>query len=80
MRAGAPSISTVVPSCASRRTSASPIGPCTGDTTEEPSLPTVFSPSHGPIALALVRREANPGDTVALKGSTALIVDVPFER
>jgi hypothetical protein len=25
-----------------------------------------------------VRREANPGDTVALGGSTALIVDVPF--
>ncbi len=24
----------------------------------------VVSPSHGPIALALVRREANPGDTV----------------
>jgi folate-binding protein YgfZ len=40
----------------------------------------VVSPAHGPIALALVRREANPGDRVALKGSTALIVDVPFER
>jgi folate-binding protein YgfZ len=40
----------------------------------------VVSPDHGPIALALVRREANPGDRVALKGSTALIVDVPFER
>ncbi len=38
----------------------------------------VVSPSHGPIALALVRREANPGDTVAVDGSTALIVDVPF--
>jgi tRNA-modifying protein YgfZ len=38
----------------------------------------VLSPDHGPIALALVRREANPGDTVALDGSTALIVDVPF--
>jgi folate-binding protein YgfZ len=38
----------------------------------------VVSPEHGPIALALVRREANPGDTVALDGSTALIVDVPF--
>ena len=41
---------------------------------------SVVSPVHGPIALALVRREANPGDRVALKGSTALIVDVPFER
>jgi folate-binding protein YgfZ len=38
----------------------------------------VVSPDHGPIALALVRREANPGDTVLLDGSTALIVDVPF--
>ena len=38
----------------------------------------VVSPEHGPIALALVRREANPGDTVAVDGSTALIVDVPF--
>jgi tRNA-modifying protein YgfZ len=40
----------------------------------------VVSPEHGPIALALVRREANPGDTVALEGSTGLIVDVPFAR
>jgi folate-binding protein YgfZ len=40
----------------------------------------VVSPDHGPIALALVRREANPGDTVDLDGSTALIVDVPFAR
>ena len=40
----------------------------------------VVSPEHGPIALALVRREANPGDTVALDGSTALVVDVPFRR
>jgi len=40
----------------------------------------VVSPDHGPIALALVRREAKPGDTVDLAGSTALIVDVPFAR
>jgi folate-binding protein YgfZ len=40
----------------------------------------VVSPDHGPIGLALVRREANPGDTVDLAGSTALIVDVPFAR
>jgi tRNA-modifying protein YgfZ len=40
----------------------------------------VVSPDHGPIALALVRREANPGDTVEVDGSTALIVDVPFAR
>ena len=40
----------------------------------------VVSPDLGPIGLALVRREANPGDTVALSGSSALIVDVPFTR
>jgi tRNA-modifying protein YgfZ len=40
----------------------------------------VVSPEHGPIALALVRREANPGDTVELDGASALIVDVPFTR
>jgi tRNA-modifying protein YgfZ len=40
----------------------------------------VVSPEYGPIGLALVRREANPGDTVAVNGSTALIVDVPFSR
>jgi folate-binding protein YgfZ len=40
----------------------------------------VVSPEHGPIALALVRREANPGDTVAVDGSSALIVEVPFAR
>lgn len=40
----------------------------------------VVSPEHGPIGLALVRREANPGDTVAVNGTTAVIVDVPFKR
>jgi folate-binding protein YgfZ len=40
----------------------------------------VVSPEHGPIALALVRREANPGDTVSVNGATGLIVDVPFKR
>ena len=40
----------------------------------------VDSPDHGPIALALVRREANPGDTVVADGTSALIVDVPFAR
>jgi folate-binding protein YgfZ len=39
---------------------------------------SVVSPAHGPIALALVRREANPGDTVSANGAEALIVDVPF--
>jgi tRNA-modifying protein YgfZ len=40
----------------------------------------VVSPEHGPIALALVRREANPGDTVQANGATGLIVDIPFSR
>jgi folate-binding protein YgfZ len=40
----------------------------------------VVSPEHGPIALALVRREANPGDTVQVDGTSALIVDIPFAR
>jgi len=40
----------------------------------------VVSPEHGPIGLALVRREANPGDTVEADGTTALIVDIPFAR
>jgi folate-binding protein YgfZ len=40
----------------------------------------VVSPDHGPIALALVRREANPGDTVQADGASALIVEIPFTR
>lgn len=40
----------------------------------------VVSPEHGPIALALVRREANPGDTVEAGDASALIVEVPFTR
>jgi folate-binding protein YgfZ len=40
------------------------------------------SPAHGPIALALVRREAAPGDTVQVgeDGIEAEVVDVPFEQ
>jgi folate-binding protein YgfZ len=43
---------------------------------------TCVSPSLGPIALALVRREASPGDTVAVgdDGTTAQVVELPFER
>jgi folate-binding protein YgfZ len=41
---------------------------------------SVVSPELGPIGLALVRREAGPGDTVSVDGVTALIVDVPFAR
>jgi folate-binding protein YgfZ len=38
------------------------------------------SPVHGPIALAIVRREAAPGDTLAVGdgGVTAAVVEVPF--
>jgi tRNA-modifying protein YgfZ len=41
---------------------------------------SVMSPDLGPIGLALVRREAAPGDTVDVAGVNALIVDVPFVR
>jgi tRNA-modifying protein YgfZ len=41
---------------------------------------SVVSPELGPIGLALVRREAAPGDTVEVAGVNALIVDVPFVR
>jgi folate-binding Fe-S cluster repair protein YgfZ len=42
----------------------------------------VDSPLHGPIALALVRREAAPGDTLAVgDGDTrAEVVDLPFAQ
>ncbi len=36
------------------------------------------SPTHGPIALALVRREAEPGDTVEVEGAAAEVVELPF--
>ena len=40
----------------------------------------VVSPAHGPIALALVRREAGPGDTIAVGdgATTATVVELPF--
>jgi tRNA-modifying protein YgfZ len=40
----------------------------------------VHSPVHGPIALAIVRREAAPGDTLAVgdEGVGALVVELPF--
>jgi folate-binding protein YgfZ len=42
----------------------------------------VVSPVHGPIALALVRREAEAGDTLAVgEGATsAQVVDLPFRE
>ena len=41
---------------------------------------SVLSPAHGPIALAIVRREASPGDTLAVGdgGATATVVELPF--
>ncbi|MEA2369134.1 MAG: hypothetical protein QOH38_1852, partial [Thermoleophilaceae bacterium] len=41
---------------------------------------TAVSPVHGPIGLALVRREASPGDELALgdTGATAAVVELPF--
>lgn len=37
------------------------------------------SPDHGPVALALVRREAAPGETVEVDGGgTAEVVELPF--
>jgi tRNA-modifying protein YgfZ len=41
----------------------------------------VVSPRHGPIALALVRREAGPGDVVAVGGqATGQLMELPFNR
>jgi folate-binding protein YgfZ len=39
---------------------------------------TCVSPRLGPIALALIRREAEPGATVQVGGAAAEVVDVPF--
>ena len=41
---------------------------------------SVLSPAHGPIGLAIVRREASPGDTLAVGdgGATATVVELPF--
>jgi folate-binding protein YgfZ len=41
---------------------------------------TCVSPRLGPVALALVRREAAPGDTVLVDGSEARVAELPFER
>jgi len=43
---------------------------------------TCVSPALGPIALALVRREASPGDQVLVGdgGAGARVVETPFER
>jgi folate-binding Fe-S cluster repair protein YgfZ len=38
------------------------------------------SPRFGPIALALLRREAEPGAEVSVNGTTAEVVGLPFAR
>ncbi|HET6447743.1 MAG TPA: glycine cleavage T C-terminal barrel domain-containing protein [Conexibacter sp.] len=38
----------------------------------------VESPLHGPIALALVRREAAPGATLSVGDASATVVELPF--
>jgi folate-binding protein YgfZ len=42
---------------------------------------SVVSPTFGPIGLALVRREAEPGATVAVggQGASAVVVELPFQ-
>ena len=40
---------------------------------------TCVSPRFGPIALAIVRREAGPGDSVIVDGAKAELVELPFE-
>jgi tRNA-modifying protein YgfZ len=39
---------------------------------------TCVSPRLGPIALALVRREAEPGATLDVGGAPAELIDLPF--
>jgi folate-binding protein YgfZ len=41
---------------------------------------TCVSPRFGAIALALVRREASPGDTVRVGSAEAQVVELPFAR
>jgi tRNA-modifying protein YgfZ len=42
---------------------------------------SVVSPALGPIALAIVRREAEPGDTLEVEGGgSAEVVPLPFQR
>ncbi len=40
---------------------------------------TAVSPTHGPIALALIRREAEPGAEVLVGDTTATVVELPFD-
>jgi folate-binding protein YgfZ len=55
---------------------------CLGDREVGRLGSTCVSPTLGPIGLALVRREASPGDTVAAgaRGATAEVVALPFPQ
>jgi folate-binding protein YgfZ len=61
---------------------AEPVAPGTALTLGERTVgavgSAVVSPRLGPIALAIVRREAGPGDTVDAGGVAAEVVEVPF--
>ncbi|HST42478.1 MAG TPA: glycine cleavage T C-terminal barrel domain-containing protein, partial [Conexibacter sp.] len=61
---------------------AAPVQPGSELTLEGKRVGTVGSvaqsPLHGPIALALVRREAAPGSTVSVGETTAEVVELPF--
>jgi folate-binding protein YgfZ len=39
-----------------------------------------ISPARGPIALALVRREVEPGQEIQVEGTAATVIELPFER
>jgi tRNA-modifying protein YgfZ len=39
---------------------------------------SVVSPRHGPIGLAIVRREAAPGDQLTAGAATAVVTELPF--
>jgi glycine cleavage system aminomethyltransferase T len=63
-------MSTLAPAGVELRLQQRPVGRLTS---------SVLSPVHGPIGLALVRREAEPGATVAMNGrGDAAVVELPF--
>jgi folate-binding protein YgfZ len=52
-----------------------------GDRTVGTVGSTCVSPTHGPIALAILRREAEPRSTVNVgdRGTAAVVVELPFD-
>ena len=59
---------------------APPSGLTLGERTLGRMTSSVLSPVHGPIGLAVLRREAGPGTTVQAgeRGDSALVVELPF--